>query len=271
MHGTLSPSKWVRLKFSAIKEALGWSGESKQTVENNSGFTETLATGKHAASGVTKRDYETSGSHFVLNSGGLGLASNESRMTTIRQWVLASSSPRRQELLKLLVPDFEVVPSDVDESVHAAERPEAMVARLARDKALAVQERHPSACIVGADTVVVCEEAVLGKPVSQEDAGSMLRTLSGKTHQVLTGVCLVHLDSLFAECVTTDVTFSRLLDSEIEGYVQSGEPLDKAGAYAIQGLGARFVERISGCYFNVVGLPVSTLYQMIKRLGPDIS
>ena len=187
------------------------------------------------------------------------------------QWVLASSSPRRQELLKLLIPDFEVVPSDVDESVHAAERPETMVARLAREKALAVQGQRPSACIIGADTVVVCEEAILGKPASHEDAGSMLRILNGKTHQVLTGVCLVYLDSLFAECVTTDVTFHRLLDSEIEGYVQSGEPLDKAGGYAIQGLGARFVERINGCYFNVVGLPVSTLYQMMKRLGPDIS
>jgi len=191
-------------------------------------------------------------------------------MTTIMQWVLASSSPRRQELLKLLIPDFEVVPSDVDESVHAAERPETMVARLAREKALAVQGRCPSGCIIGADTVVVCEEVILGKPASHEDAGSMLRKLSGKTHQVLTGVCLVYLDSLFAECVTTDVTFRRLLESEIEDYVQSGEPLDKAGAYAIQGLGARFVEKINGCYFNVVGLPVSKLYQMMKRLGPDI-
>jgi septum formation protein len=261
----------VRLKFSAIKEALGWSGESKQTVENNSGFAATLATGKHTAPGVTKLDYETSSLHFVLNSSGLGFASNESRMTTIIQWVLASSSPRRQELLKLLIPDFEVVPSDVDESVHAAEPPETMVARLAREKALAVQGQRPSAFIVGADTVVVCEEAILGKPASSEDAGMMLRKLSGKTHQVLTGVCLVYLDSIFVECVTTDVTFRCMLDSEIEGYVQSGEPLDKAGAYAIQGLGARFVETINGCYFNVVGLPVSRLYQMMKLLGPDIS
>ena len=187
------------------------------------------------------------------------------------QWVLASSSPRRQELLKLLIPDFEVVPSDVDESVHAAERPEAMVARLAREKALAVQKLRPSACIIGADTVVVCEEEILGKPASTEEARSMLRKLSGKTHQVLTGVCLLHLDVLFVEFATTEVTFCRLSGSEIQGYVQSGEPLDKAGAYAIQGLSARFVERINGCYFNVVGLPVSTLYQMMKRLGPEIS
>ena len=187
------------------------------------------------------------------------------------QWVLASSSPRRQELLKLLLADFEVLPADVDESIHAAERPETMVVRLAREKALAVQDRYPSACIVGADTVVLCEEQILGKPSSHEEASSMLRILSGKTHQVLTGVCLLHLDMLFLECATTDVTFRRLSELEIESYLQSGEPFDKAGAYAIQGLGARFVERIDGCHFNVVGLPVSRLYQMMKRLDVEVS
>jgi septum formation protein len=184
------------------------------------------------------------------------------------QWVLASSSPRRQELLRLLLADFEVVPSDVDESIHVAEPPDTLVARLAREKAQAVQLQYPSAYIVGADTVVVCEEEILGKPASNEDARSMLRKLSGRTHQVLTGVCLIYLDSSFVECATTDVTFRCLSDSEIEDYLQSGEPLDKAGAYAIQGLGARFVEKIDGCYFNVVGLPVSRLYQMMKRLAP---
>ena len=187
------------------------------------------------------------------------------------QWVLASSSPRRQELLKLLVTDFEVVPSDVDESIHTAERPEAMVARLAREKALAVQEQRPSVCIIGADTVVVCEEEILGKPASHEEARSMLRKLSGKTHQVLTGVCLLHRETLLVECATTDVTFCRLTDMEIENYLRSGEPFDKAGAYAIQGLGARFVERIDGCHFNVVGLPVSRLYQMMKLLKGEAS
>ncbi len=136
------------------------------------------------------------------------------------------------------------------------ESPETLVARLAREKALAVQVRYPSAQIVGADTVVVCDREILGKPASHEDGGSMLRKLSGRTHQVLTGVCLLHLDTTFVECSTTDVTFCPLTDPEIETYLQSGEPFDKAGAYAIQGLGARFVERIDGCYFNVVGLPV---------------
>jgi len=187
------------------------------------------------------------------------------------QWVLASASPRRQELLKLLLAHFEVVPSDVDESLHADERPETMVTRLAREKALAVRERRPSACIIGADTVVVCEEEILGKPASHEEAKSMLRQLSGKTHQVLTGVCLLYEDRLLVECSTTHVTFCHLTELEIENYVRSGEPFDKAGAYAIQGRGARFVERIDGCHFNVVGLPVSRLYQMMQRLRVDVS
>lgn len=187
------------------------------------------------------------------------------------QWVLASSSPRRQELLKLLLEDFEVIPSHADESIRAAESPEALVARLAREKAGAVQVQYPSAYIVAADTVVVCEEEILGKPASPEDARNMLRKLSGRTHHVLTGLCLVHLDLLFAECVATAVTLHCLSDAEIENYVQTGEPVDKAGAYAIQGLGARFVEKINGCYFNVVGLPVSRLYQMMKGFGPDVA
>jgi len=187
------------------------------------------------------------------------------------QWVLASSSPRRQELLKLLLADFEVVPSHVDESILGGEAPEALVARLACEKALAVQMRWPSARIVGADTVVVCEREILGKPASNEDAWSMLRKLSGRTHQVLTGVCLLHLHTTFVECSTTDVTFCGLTDLEIETYLRSGEPFDKAGAYAIQGLGGRFVVKIDGCYFNVVGLPVPRLYQMMKRLDLEVS
>lgn len=187
------------------------------------------------------------------------------------QWVLASASPRRQELLKLLLADFEVLPSDVNEVSHAGERPEELVVRLARTKALAVQVWRPSACIVGADTVVACEEKILGKPASNEEARSMLRKLSGKTHQVMTGVCLLQRDAMYLECSRTDVTFYRLTEQEIEHYLRSGEPFDKAGAYAIQGLGARFVERIDGCHFNVVGLPVSRLYQMMLRLEVEVS
>jgi septum formation protein len=186
-------------------------------------------------------------------------------------WVLASSSPRRQELLKLLLTDFEVVPSHVDESVLVGESPEILVARLAREKALAVQARFPSSRIIGADTVVVYDGEILGKPASHSDGWNMLRKLNGRTHQVLTGVCLLHLNTTFVECSRTDVTFCHLTDLEIQTYLQSGEPFDKAGAYAIQGLGARFVEGIEGCYFNVVGLPVPKLFQMMKRLDFEIS
>ena len=186
------------------------------------------------------------------------------------KWVLASSSPRRQELLKLLLADFEVIPSDLDESLHPGENPEGSVLRLAREKALAVQTLRPLACIVAADTVVVSEGEILGKPASPEDARRMLRKLRGRTHQVLTGVCLLHHRALLVECSMTHVTFCDFTEQEIENYLQSGEPFDKAGAYAIQGIGARFVEKIDGCHFNVVGLPISRLYQMMKRLKLEV-
>lgn len=186
------------------------------------------------------------------------------------QWVLASSSPRRQELLKLLLADFEVIPSEVDESARIAEAPEEVVVRLAREKASLVRRHRPEACVIGADTLVVCDGKILGKPTSDEQAKTMLRTLGGRTHQVLTGVCLLHLDKAFVQRSRTDVTFCDLTEQEIADYVRSGEPLDKAGAYGIQGLGARFVERIDGCHFNVVGLPVSLLYRMMKRVNADV-
>ena len=208
---------------------------------------------------------------MLNSSGSLPAVCEDIEDSEMTQWVLASSSPRRQELFKLLQTDFQVVPSHVDESVLAGESPETLVVRLAREKALAVQVRYPAARIVGADTVVVCDREILGKPASYDAGRSILRKLSGRTHQVLTGMCLLHMDTTFVECSTTDVIFCHLTDLEIETYLQSGEPFDKAGAYAIQGLGARFVERIDGCYFNVVGLPVPKLYQMMKRLDFEVS
>jgi septum formation protein len=186
------------------------------------------------------------------------------------QWVLASSSPRRQELLKLLLADFEVVPSEVDESARIGETPDEVVVRLAHEKASLVRRRRPEACVIGADTLVVCDGDILGKPTSGEQARRMLRTVSGRTHQVLTGVCLLCLDRVFVERSRTDVTFCNLTEKEIEDYLRSGEPFDKAGAYGIQGLGARFVERIDGCHFNVVGLPVSLLYRMMKGVNAEV-
>jgi septum formation protein len=136
--------------------------------------------------------------------------------------------------------------------------------RLARDKARAVFARHPESAVLGADTVVVVDEHLLEKPSGQADAARMLRLLSGRTHQVITGVCLVAPDFEQSEAEITQVIFSPLSEGEIAAYVASGEPLDKAGAYAIQGMASRWVERIEGCYFNVVGLPVPRVYRMLR-------
>ena len=185
----------------------------------------------------------------------------------MRRWVLASGSPRRRELFKLLVSEFEVVPSDIDESVRTDETAESLVRRLSSEKATAVQIIHPTASILAADTVVVCDDQILGKPASAQEASSMLRSISGRSHEVLTGVCLTHSGQYWSEVCMTRVQFSELSAAEIEAYVASGEPLDKAGAYGIQGTGARFIDRIEGCYFNVVGLPVSLVYRMMLKSG----
>ncbi len=183
------------------------------------------------------------------------------------QWVLASGSPRRWELIKLLGSRFEVIPSHVKEVTKAGESPQELVQRLAFEKAELIQRIRPEAIIISADTVVLCGKEVLGKPGSLAEARSMLNKLSGRTHQVITGVCVLKESVPDVRFSSTDVTFSSLSEEEIDAYVQTGEPLDKAGAYAIQGLAARFIERIDGCYFNVVGFPISLLYQMLKRAG----
>jgi nucleoside triphosphate pyrophosphatase len=181
--------------------------------------------------------------------------------------VLASESPRRRELLKLLCSEFEVVSSQVPETTKRNEAPREMVQRLAEAKAKAVQALRPHATIVGADTVVLCGRSVLGKPKSQAGARNMLFRLSGKTHRVLTGLCVLRDRQCCLGLSETKVQFSPLAEAEIERYLESDEPFDKAGAYAIQGFAARYVERIDGCYFNVVGLPISLLYQMLRKVG----
>jgi septum formation protein len=142
-----------------------------------------------------------------------------------------------------------------------------MVRRLAKAKAKAVQASRRQSIIVGADTVVVCNGRILGKPRSVEDARNMLVRLSGKTHRVLTGVCVLHGRRCQVHVAETKVHFSWLSAQEIENYLKTGEPFDKAGAYAIQGYASRYVERIDGCYFNVVGLPVALLYRMLQKIG----
>jgi septum formation protein len=174
--------------------------------------------------------------------------------------ILASGSPRRQEILRNAGFDFEVLPGSVIEDPQPGELPEAMVERLAREKALQVAASAPPATLVlGADTTVVVEGIMLAKPIDAADAARMLRLLSGRAHRVFTGVCLVEAPARVAAtgCERTEVWFRALSETEIAGYVASGEPFDKAGAYAIQGRASRFVTRIEGCYFNVMGLPIA--------------
>ena len=188
--------------------------------------------------------------------------------------LLASNSPRRRELLRNAGFDFEVIPSGVDEGEPiSGELPEAYARRVARDKALDVAARSSSGSLVlGADTIVKVGDLILGKPSGPFDAARMLRLLSGQTHEVITAICLVRApDQIVAlKHEGTFVAFRELSEDEIRAYVASREPFDKAGAYAIQGLASKFVTHISGCYFNVVGLPVALLYEILKTV-PDRS
>jgi septum formation protein len=184
--------------------------------------------------------------------------------------ILASNSPRRRELLQNAGFQFDVRPSGIEETWLPGESPEEFARRLARDKALDVASQSEPGCLVlGADTVVAINGEILEKPVDAADAISMLRTLSGRTHRVITGVCFVRTpESVLAWThETTSVTFRNLTDDEIASYVESGEPFDKAGGYAIQGLASRFIPRIEGCYFNVVGLPIPLVYEIVKSIG----
>jgi septum formation protein len=177
--------------------------------------------------------------------------------------VLASQSPRRSEILRQAGIPFTVRVADVDESVLAGESPADYVQRLAAAKAYAV-EASDGETVLGADTTVVIDGEILAKPVDAADARRMLVRLSGRRHEVLTGVCLRRGEGAIRDYVTTGVIFAPLSDAEIDEYVASGEPMDKAGAYAIQGLASKFVERIEGDYFNVMGLPVALVYRWLR-------
>ncbi len=179
--------------------------------------------------------------------------------------VLASASPRRREILRHAGIAFRARPSRIAETLRPREKPRAQVLRMAREKAAAV--RRPGERVLGADTVVVAGRGILGKPRDARDAARMLRLLSGKRHRVITGVCLLSPRRAFSGAVETQVWFRRLTGTEIDAYVASGEPLDKAGAYAIQGRASKFVTRIEGCYFNVMGLPVALVYEWLRRLN----
>ena len=181
--------------------------------------------------------------------------------------ILASASPRRAELLQQIGLTFEVCAADIDETPQACELPRDYVLRMAKEKALAIAPRFPQAVVIASDTSVVVDGTVLGKPVDAGDASRMLQLLSGRSHQVMTSVCVYSAEYTDLVVNETDVWFKPLSTSEIEAYWRSGEPADKAGAYAIQGLGAMFVERIDGSYSGVMGLPLFDVARMLHDAG----
>jgi nucleoside triphosphate pyrophosphatase len=186
--------------------------------------------------------------------------------------ILASTSPRRAEILTAADVPFEICASKIDESRLPGESPENMVERLARAKAEAVARELPltgSVIILGADTVVVADEEILGKPRTAAIAREMLLKLRGREHLVITGFALLRIQDgqIRVGHETTRVWFSNMSDKEVDAYAASEEPLDKAGAYAIQGIAGRYIPRIEGCYFNVVGLPIARVWQALKELG----
>ena len=183
--------------------------------------------------------------------------------------VLASQSPRRAEILRQAGIPFTIRTADIDETPLAGERPEDYVRRLAEEKARAV-EATASETVLGADTTVVVDGLILAKPENPADARRMIRLLAGRAHDVLTGVCLRRGNQSIRDCASTRVWFASMSEGEIADYAESGEPMDKAGGYAIQGLASKFVERIEGCYFNVMGLPVGLVYRHLKGIGQGL-
>jgi len=189
-----------------------------------------------------------------------------------KQLVLASASPRRRKLLEQIGMTFTVDPSSVEETFEPGESPERIVERLSRLKAEEVAARHDAGIVVGADTLVVLEGTVLGKPSDTDDAVRMLGLLSGRTHEVYTGFCLIDRPGgrRITDHEVTHVTFRELSGEEIRAYARGGSPMDKAGAYGIQDdFGAIFVERIEGCFYNVVGFPLTRFYRRYRELNSD--
>ncbi len=181
--------------------------------------------------------------------------------------ILASASPRRAQLLKLIGLDFEIIPSEIQENHELFAIPEVHVLEWSQKKAMNVAEKVDEGLIIGADTIVVLNNKILGKPGNENEAKQMLRELSGQTHIVYTGFALIHKPSgeIINDYDKTFVTFRTLQDSEIEAYVKTGHPMDKAGAYGIQDESAVFAEKIEGCFYNVVGFPLTKFYLSLKK------
>ena len=182
--------------------------------------------------------------------------------------ILASKSPRRREILELMgITDFEVIPASGEEKAVGLP-PDETVKRIASGKAAAVYDEHKNALVIAADTLVYLGGAPLGKPKDEKDAHRMLRALSGREHAVYTGVCVMYAGKTLCESERTLVRFRALSDEEIDAYIATGEPMDKAGAYGAQGRGAVFIEGITGDFFNVMGLPACRLDRMLKETAP---
>ena len=181
--------------------------------------------------------------------------------------ILASQSPRRRYLLEKAGIEFSVIPSSFDENSVKLSSPDVYVRQLAECKARDISGQNPDSWVIGADTIVLIDDTILGKPGSRAEARTMLKSLSGKTHRVLTGYCICshRTGRLFSDAVKTDVRFKKLTQGEIDWYINSGEPFDKAGAYAIQGIGSFLVKRINGSYTNVVGLPVCEVLDFLIK------
>ena len=188
---------------------------------------------------------------------------------TIPRVVLASSSPRRRELLALIGIPHTVAPADIDETPFDDEQPHAHAERLARGKAEVIAEREPDAVVVAADTIVVVDGDILGKPRDDAMAAAMLRRLSGRAHVVLTAVAVSHGGRTVSGVESVDVTFRVLSDADVARYIATGEPMDRAGAYGIQGFGATIVDRIDGDYFAVMGLALGRMVRLMAALGVE--
>ena len=181
--------------------------------------------------------------------------------------ILASASPRRRELMNIITPNFTAVSTDADETLPEGIPPLFASEFLANIKALSASKKYPDALVIGCDTTVIADGDILGKPADKDQCRAFMELLSGQTHQVVTGCSLIYGSKTASFSVVTDVTFRELSPQEIEDYISSDEPYDKAGGYGIQGKGSLLIEKINGDYFNVVGLPVSRLNQEIKKFG----
>ncbi|MGG3524756.1 septum formation inhibitor Maf [Bacillus pseudomycoides] len=189
----------------------------------------------------------------------------------MKKLILASGSPRRKELLELAGVPFEIVVSEIEETIGAYSSPADIVMSLALQKASAVVENHEDSVVLGADTIVTYESRILGKPKDEAEAKEILQLLSGKTHEVYTGIALISKEKTVTFYERTEVTFWELTEEEVDAYIATKEPLDKAGSYGIQGKGSIFVQHIQGDYYSVVGLPIARLVRELKQFDNDAS